>query len=62
MILHSLYGKLPGDVTATIVIVTREHQAEGVALGMSLHATYFQAAGGTHYSNYGDCRTLALQL
>jgi hypothetical protein len=54
--------KAPRDVAATIVIVTREHQAEGLALGMSFHATYFQAAAGTHYWNYEDCRTLGLQL
>jgi hypothetical protein len=48
----------PRNVAATIVIVTREHQAEGLALGMSFPATYFQAAGGTHYWNYRDCRTL----
>ena len=54
--------KAPRNVAATIVIVAREHQTEGLALGMSFHATYFQAAGGTHYWNYEDCRTLGLQL
>ena len=54
--------KASRHVAATIVIVTREHQAEGLALGMSFRATYFQAAGGTHYWNYENCRTLGLQL
>jgi hypothetical protein len=33
--------KAPRNVAATIVIVTREHQAEGLTLGMSFYATYF---------------------
>jgi hypothetical protein len=54
--------KAPRNVAATIVIVAPEDQTERLALGMSFHATYFQAAGGTHYWNYEDCRTLGLQL